>query len=132
MKVQVHYHHTDCGGVVYYAKYLEFLEEARADLLAGLGISIRELIGRGVQFVVYRQEIDYKHPAVYGDVLDVKTWVRDFSGVRIDFHYEIRKADGRLVSKAKTTLVCVNREMEPHAPPEDVAAKLRAACAVPA
>ncbi|MFA6094232.1 MAG: thioesterase family protein [Elusimicrobiota bacterium] len=129
MKFRVHYHHTDCAGVVYYAKYLEFLEEARADFLEGLGLSVQELMKRGVFFVVYRQEIDYKHPAAYGDVLDVRTWTRDCTGVRMDFHHEILNQNGRLISKAKTTMVCVNKELTPHAPPEDIAARLKSACA---
>ena len=130
MKVRIHYHHTDCGGVVYYGTYLEFLEEARVEALATAGLSVQALRERGVQFVVYRQEIDYKHPAFYGDVLDVQCWVLGFSGVRVEFGYEIKNQNGRLVSRAKTVLVCVNEHLEPQAPPEDVAAKL--AAAVPA
>ncbi|MBI5243431.1 MAG: acyl-CoA thioesterase [Elusimicrobia bacterium] len=127
MKVRIHYHHTDCGGVVYYGNYLEFLEEARTEALERLGVLVMELRNRGVQFVVYRQEIDYKHPAFYGDVLDVRAWVSAFSGVRTEFSYEIKNQSGRLVSKAKTVLVCVNAHLEPGAPPEEIAAKLAAA-----
>lgn len=31
MKVKIYYHDTDCGGVVYYANYLKYLEEARTE-----------------------------------------------------------------------------------------------------
>jgi len=127
MKARIHYHHTDCGGVVYYGRYLEFLEEARVEALDAAGVSVLSLRERGVQFVVYRQEIDYKHPAFYGDVLDVRCWVSAFSGVKVEFGYEIKNQNGRLVSKAKTVLVCVNPHLEPQAPPEEAAAKLAAA-----
>ena len=127
MKVRIHYHHTDCGGVVYYGRYLELLEEARFEALAAAGLSVQALRERGVQFVVYRQEIDYKHPAFYGDLLEVRCWVQAFSGVRVEFGYDIKNQDGRLVSRAKTVLVCVNRHLEPQAPPEDAAARLAAA-----
>jgi len=127
MNVRIHYHHTDCGGVVYYGTYLQFLEEARAEALEASGVSVQSLRERGVQFVVYRQEIDYKHPAFYGDVLDVRCWILGFSGVRIEFGYEIKNQNGRLVSRAKTVLVCVNRHLEPQAPPDDAAAKIGAA-----
>lgn len=39
MKIKIYYHHTDCGGVVYYAKYLEFLEEARSKFFEDKGIA---------------------------------------------------------------------------------------------
>ena len=60
MKIKIYYHHTDCGGVVYYAKYLEFLEEARTEFFDHRGILVKELIKQGVLFVDARQEIDYK------------------------------------------------------------------------
>ena len=44
MKVKIYYHHTDSGGVVYYANYLKFLEEARTEFLEESNISIKELI----------------------------------------------------------------------------------------
>lgn len=129
MKIRIHYHHTDCGGVVYYANYLKFLEEGRTECLDALGVSVKALKDAGTQFVVFRQEIDYKHPAYYNDVLEVKTWISGFTGVRTEFLYEIKNQDGRLVSRAKTVLVCVNQYLEPHAPPDDIAAKLQAAAA---
>ena len=129
MKIRIHYHHTDCGGVVYYGTYLQFLEEARVETMEALGVSVQALRQQGVQFVVYRQEIDYKGPAFYGDVLDVRAWVTGFSGIRLEFDYEIKNQSGRVISKAKTVLVCVNERLEPQAPPEDSAAKLAAAAA---
>ena len=130
MKIRIHYHHTDCGGVVYYGRYLEFLEEARVEALEALGVSVQALRQQGIQFVVYRQEIDYKAPAFYDDVLDVRARISGFSGIRLEFDYEIKNQAGRLISKARTVLVCVNRDMEPHAPPDDIAAKLAGAGAL--
>jgi YbgC/YbaW family acyl-CoA thioester hydrolase len=65
MRVRIYYHHTDCGGVVYYANYLKFLEEARTQFMEGKGVFIKDLIKQGVLFVVCRQEIDYKSQALY-------------------------------------------------------------------
>jgi YbgC/YbaW family acyl-CoA thioester hydrolase len=33
MKKRIFYHDTDAGGVVYYANYLKYMEEARVDFL---------------------------------------------------------------------------------------------------
>lgn len=126
MKIRIYYHQTDCGGVVYYANYLAFLEEARTEFFEQSGYSIKELSRRGVLFVVGRQEIDYKYPARYGDILDVKSYVSDNSGVRLDFDGEIRNQDGVLVAKGKTILVCIDANFKPQAIPADILDKIKA------
>ncbi|MDD5465454.1 MAG: thioesterase family protein [Candidatus Omnitrophica bacterium] len=124
MKKRIYYHHTDCGGVVYYAKYLEFLEEARTEYFEQKNASIKLLADSGFMFVVARQEIDYKFPAKYGDQLDIQAQVGAISGVRIEFLHEIYNQDKQIIVKAKTTLVCVDKNLKPQAIPEDLRKKI--------
>ena len=124
MKKRIYYHHTDCGGVVYYANYLEFLEEARTEYFEQKKASIKLLADTGVMFVVARQEIDYKFPAKYGDDLDIQTQVGATSGVRIEFLHEIYNQDKQIIVRAKTILVCVDKNLKPQAIPEDLRLKL--------
>ena len=124
MKTRIYYHHTDCGGVVYYANYLNFLEEARTEYFALKNASIKQLADSGFMFVVARQEVDYKLPAVYGDELDVQTQVGAFTGVRIEFLHEIYNQNKQLIVKAKTILVCVDKQLKPQAIPEELRKKL--------
>lgn len=120
MQVKIYYHHTDCGGVVYYANYLKFLEEARTEYLAERGISVKELAGKDTLFVVARQEIDYKFPAFYGDVLQIDSKITDIGGTRIEFEYEIKNQKAQIISEAKTILVCVDKKLKPKAIPQEV------------
>jgi acyl-CoA thioester hydrolase len=120
MKIKIYYHHTDCGGVVYYAKYLEFLEEARTEFFNEKGISIKKLTQQGILFVVARQEIDYKAPAFYGDVLSIDTRVINTSRVKLEFAYEIKNQDNQIISTAKTVLVCVDGNFKPQAIPQEL------------
>lgn len=124
MKIQVYYHHTDCGGVVYYANYLNFLEEARTEFFGERGFSIKDLAKKEVLFMVARQEIDYKAPAVYGDILEIKTKVTEMSAVKIIFENDIYNQNSQLISKAKTILVCVDKNLKPRAIPEEIRNKL--------
>ncbi len=124
MQKRVFYHDTDCGGVVYYGNYMKFLEEARTQHMEERGVFIKDLMDQGVMFVVHRQEIDYKHPLFYGDVMEIRTWVSEISEVRIIFEYEIKNQKGRLVSKAKTSLVCVDKNIEPKTIPQEIKNKL--------
>jgi len=120
---KIYYHDTDCGGVVYYANYLKFLEEARTEYFSEKGFSIKELAENGILFVVARQEIDYKAPAVYGDVLEVKTRIAETSTVKIVFENEIYNQDNQLLTKAKTILVCVDKNLKPKAIPPEIRSK---------
>lgn len=123
MKKKIYYHDTDCGGVVYYANYLKFLEEARTEFFSDKGLSIKELADQGTMFIVARQEIDYKLPAFYGDILDVAAAISNISAVRIDFDHEIKK-DNQIVAKAKTIMVCVDKTLKPKSIPEEVRKKI--------
>ena len=120
MKVKIYYHDTDCGGVVYYSNYLKFLEEARTEFFSERGFSIKELVEKETLFVVARQEIDYKAPAVYGDVLEIRTKVIEMSAVKIIFENEIYNQNSQFITKAKTILVCVDKNLKPKAIPEDI------------
>jgi acyl-CoA thioester hydrolase len=124
MKVRIYYHDTDCGGVVYYANYLKYLEEARSEYLETRGLIVKDMLAQGIGFVVARQEIDYKSPAVYGDTLEVRTRVTESSLTRVNFEYDIINQDGRLIACAKTVLVFVDKALKPKRIPEEVLKKL--------
>jgi len=123
-KVKIYYHQTDCGGVVYYARYLEFLEEARTEYFATLGISVKEMMDQGRLFVVARQEIDYRVPAVYGDTLEITSRITKVSGVRLTFTYEIKKSTGEIVATAKSILASIDDSGKPSRIPEDICKKI--------
>jgi acyl-CoA thioester hydrolase len=120
VKKKIYYHDTDCGGVVYYANYLKYLEEARTEYFADNGVDIKVWSDKGVLFVVARQEIDYKAAGRYADILDINTWISEISGVRLNFDSEIKNQDGLLITKAKTILVCVDSEFKPQAIPDGI------------
>ena len=109
MKKTIFYHDTDCGNVVYYANYLKYFEEARTLFMAQKGFSVPALIQRGLYFVVARQEVEYKYSVRYADEIDVSTRVLEISDIKIVFENIITNQNGRLCTKGKTTLVCVDR-----------------------
>jgi acyl-CoA thioester hydrolase len=126
MKKTVYYHDTDCGGVVYYANYLKYFEEARTEFFAAKKLSIKELADSGTLFVVARQEIDYKAPAAYGDILEIKTSIGEIGAAKIVFLHETINQSNKLLNNAKTVLVCVGRDLKPQAIPENIRSKISA------
>ncbi len=77
--VRVYYEDTDAAGVVYYANYLRFLERARTEWLAAMGIAVTDLASEHkAVFVVHRLEIDFRAPGRLYDALEVtraREWV---------------------------------------------------------
>ncbi len=119
MEKTIYYHDTDCGGVVYYANYLKFMEEARTQFCFSRGVDIRNLYEQGIFFVIAKVEIAYKAPARYLDNIRVYVKVDKLGRSSLDFTQEIKKDDKLLVT-AKVTWVCVNRDFKPRSHPEEM------------
>jgi tol-pal system-associated acyl-CoA thioesterase len=124
MKKRIYYHDTDAGGVVYYANYLKYMEEARTEFFAERGISVKGLADAGTLFVVSRQETDYKLPAFYADELEISAKVVNASGARIEFEHEVKNQRGQLLVRAEALLVCVGSDIRPKPIPEELRAKI--------
>ncbi|CAI8231703.1 Acyl-CoA thioester hydrolase YbgC [marine metagenome] len=100
------------GGIVYYANYFKFIERARSNLVAGIGIDQLELRTTGVTFVVQNVSAEYLEPARMDDNLRVETTVLDGSPVRWILQQDIwRKQE--LIFKAKVTIVLVGSNGKP-------------------
>ena len=119
MEKKIYYHDTDCGGVVYYANYLKYLEEGRTEYFAEKGIDLSDSVKKGTVFAVSRVEADYKKPAQYGDTIDVITAVEKVGNCSIDFAQEIKRG-GALLFRAKVVLVCVTKDLKPQRLPEEI------------
>ena len=126
MDVKIYYEDTDCGGVVYYANYLKYMERARTEYLASKGYSVRKLAGEGTIFMVLRAEIDYKSPARYGDVIEVETWVRDITRVTMVFDHIMReKSSQRVLVECRAKVVYVDQQGRPKRLPEEYVGKMQ-------
>jgi len=126
MDIKIYYQDTDCGGVVYYANYLTYMERDRTEWLAERGVSVTELAASGVMFVVSRAELDYKSPAKYEEVLHVRTTLTKLGGVSFNLDAEItEKESGRAVVNGKCTMVCVGKNMKPRKIPAEVISKIK-------
>lgn len=123
--VRVYYHHTDAGGVVYHATYLDFMEAARTELLHALGLDLVELVERdSVMFMVYGLALDYHRPARLNDALRVTAAVAAAGRVRLDFEQQVLRGEERLVS-ATVRAACVHpRTFRPVALPDALRRKL--------
>jgi acyl-CoA thioester hydrolase len=107
--VRVRYAETDRMGLLHHANYLVYFEQARTELLRGMGLTYREMEDRGFLLVLTKVEVRYKQPARYDDLLTIRTTVIRTTPVRIEHKYEVVR-DGQLLAEGATTLACVDRE----------------------
>jgi len=124
VRKKIYYHDTDCGGVVYYANYLKYFEEARTEFLAQKGIDLQKLQASGIFFAVREVSAKYKYPARYGELLDIVTVLNHVKNATLNFHQYIKK-DNRLIVEADTQLVCINGEFSPRPIPEHILSSLK-------
>ena len=126
MDVKIYYEDTDCGGVVYYANYLRYMERARTEYLASRGYSVKKMMDEGTIFMVLRVEIDYKAPAHYGDMIEIETWVSDTSRVTAVFNHIMReKASRRVIVGCNAKVVYVDKNGKPKRLPDEYVERLK-------
>lgn len=122
--VKVYYEDTDLAGIVYYANYLKFIERARTEWVASLGVDQIALKAReGIVFAVRRVEADYLRPAKFGDELVVETVLQSLGGARIGLEQVVLRGGERLFA-AVVTLVCLTEDGHAARLPADVRARL--------
>ena len=119
LEKKIYYHDTDCGGVVYYANYLNYLEEGRNEFCGGRGIDLKDWRARGLAFAVVRIEIEYKAPARYGDTLDIITRVEKVGNASIQIYQEIKRGELLLI-RAKVVWACVGEGFKTQPVPEEI------------
>lgn len=109
MEIRVYYEDTDCGGVVYYANYLRFMERSRTEFLRQQGIDQIEFQQQGLFFVVVDAHVKYRSPARYDDLLTVDSSVIEISSMMVTFETTIKRK-GSLLVKGEVKLVCMNKD----------------------
>jgi len=115
--IRVRYAETDRMGLVHHANYLVYFEQGRTELLRSQGLAYKDLEDQGFLLVLTRVQVRYRRPALYDDLLTLRTIVQRTSTVKIEHRYELMRG-GELLAEGETTLGCVDREGRPQLLPE--------------
>ncbi|HSC80070.1 MAG TPA: acyl-CoA thioesterase, partial [Chitinolyticbacter sp.] len=101
--IKVRGYHLDLYGHVNNARYLEFLEEARWEMMESAG-QLDWFMQERLALVVSRIDIRYKRPATMGDELVVETWLSEIGERHGVVAQRIVRADNdKLVAEADVT-----------------------------
>ena len=106
-KIKVRGYHLDVYQHVNNARYLELLEEARWNHYEEYPPSF--FVERGWGFIIVNINIDYKAPAVLGDVLHVHTTLERVGNSSLTFLQQAYiNGDEKLAVEARVTFVMID------------------------
>ena len=88
IKIKIRGYHTDLYQHVNNARYLEFLEEARWQIVEEF-MEITDFIKTGLSFFVVNINISYRSPAKVNDVILIKTGLHKINNKSAVFRQEI-------------------------------------------
>ena len=122
VEFRVRYAECDPMGYLHHAKYWEYFEHARTELLRQNGVRYRDLEAEGILFVVYKTACKFILPIRYDDVVTVTVQVARTTRTRVDHTYVVELGAQR-ACEASSTLACVGRDGRPRLMPETLWSK---------
>ena len=105
---RVRYAETDKMGYVYHANYLIYLEISRVEWLRNQGVIYKNMEDQGVALPVVNININFKKPALYDDLLTIKSNLIYYKGLKVVFESKIYNQNKILLTEAQVTLVFIN------------------------
>ncbi len=121
MQYRVPYADTDQMGVVYYANYLEYFERSRTEMFREVGMPYSEMEKLGFFLPVAEAHCKYFSSARYDDLLTFRSYVLEYSRVRVKLGSEVRR-NGELLVKGYVVLGCVNKDFKISRLPQELMA----------
>ena len=101
-QIRVRYADTDQMGVVYHSNFFPYFEVARAESIRHLGFTYADMEKIGVVMPVVDVHARYLRPALYDDLLTIKTFLKELPlHHKIEFHHEVYNEKEELLCVAK-------------------------------
>jgi acyl-CoA thioester hydrolase len=129
-QVRVRYAETDQMGVVYHSNYIIWFEVGRVEMMRQLGFVYRDMEKQDdIHIAVADVHCRFKCPALYDDLLTVRTRLINVRGSVLHFGYEIvRPDDGKLLAEGESVHIAVDSKFaRKHLPQKYLAVFLKAA-----
>lgn len=106
---RVRYGETDQMGYLYYGHYAQYYEIGRAEMIRSLGLSYRAMEEEhGVLMPVMSLQCRYVRPALYDELITIRSTLRHLPQKTITFHMELFNEKGKLVNGGSVKLCFVD------------------------
>lgn len=86
---KINYYETDKMGIVHHSNYIRFFEEARCALLEEAKLPYDLMESKGIMSPVLGVTCKYKQHVTFGDTIEVRAYIKEFTGVKFTVAYEI-------------------------------------------
>jgi len=103
MKKRIYYNHTDAGGIVYHSNYITFCEQARSEIFFKHNIFFEN-----EGYVVKELNAKFLKPAKLGDIIEIKTYIKEIKKTSLKVYQEIIKED--VIYTQESILVYIKNE----------------------
>lgn len=106
--IKIRGYHLDYNGHVNNARYLEFIEEGRWSFVEE-NLDFEEWERLGLAFSVVNININYRRPAVLGEVMEIRTWISSIGKTSARIRQEILlKGTETAIADADVTFVMID------------------------
>ena len=95
-------------GVLYHGNYFTLFEMGRTELLRSHGYTYREVEESGFFGVVVKADCSYHKPAKYDDLLTIRTTIKRFTRVKIEYEHQVLRGN-ELLATGHITLAFVDK-----------------------
>ena len=86
---KINYYETDKMGIVHHSNYIRFFEEARCSLLEEFNLPYDLMEEKGIMSPVLGISCQYKQHVTFGDIIEIRAYIKEFTGVKFTVGYEI-------------------------------------------
>ena len=117
-QTRVRYGETDQMGYLYYGNYALYYEVGRAEMIRDLGLSYKDMESKlGVMMPVMSLQMRFVRPALYDELVTIRTTLRELPTSTITFHMELFNEKKKLLNGGLVKLCFVematNRTVAP-------------------
>jgi acyl-CoA thioester hydrolase len=113
-KFIVRYAETDQMGIVHHSNYPVWYEAGRTDFIRKMGMPYSNIEEMGILLPLIELKCSFKSAARYEDEIIVKTSIKEYSGTRIIFNYDVYiKDDPILINRGETVHVWTKKDLRP-------------------
>lgn len=114
VKFTVRYAETDQMGVVHHSNYAVWFEAGRTEFIKSLGMPYSKMEEDGAMLPLLELKCNFKGFARYEDDILVKTYIKEYTGTRLLFHYDVYKiGNEKAITEGETLHVWTNTDLKP-------------------
>ena len=117
-RIRVRYADTDQMGFAYYARYLEWFEVGRTEMLRALSLPYAEIEKQEIALPVLEVSCKYRKPALYDQLLRVVSRLQERPRASFRIDYEIFDEGDQLLAEGFTLHTFINAAGRPVRPPQ--------------